>query len=125
MEDRTGSTGDKALLNAIEKPLRRAAEDVSPSIPVVIRAGCPFDYPDGEVVSRDDPGKYAFQVYAETRVVPLDEPRADIEEQWFRGRSDSATPITFLVHLPAWLVNDETALREAFGRLLIADPTRQ
>ncbi len=122
VEDRSRTVGDDRLKSATEASLVKLASAASPALPVKVEAGCPYDYPDGIVVTRDSPAKYTLQIYADASI---DRASGSILEHWFRGNSDFATPITFAIRLPVMLAANNAALEAALAPLVPPEPTRR
>ncbi|MGE3075441.1 MAG: hypothetical protein AB7O30_12505 [Dehalococcoidia bacterium] len=100
-------TGGVAVLDvdALGAMLRAALDPLSP-IPVVVASGCPFDFPEGPIVSHDTVNLFTYQVY----ISDSREPRASILEHWLPPGTDSATPVTFRLDIPSSAIANQAQL---------------
>lgn len=122
-EDRTGAVGDRQLTDALTPLFQDALQTARVTLPLAVSIGCPFDYSAGPILTRMDPSVFVLQLYLEESAATA-EPYTQIAEHWFRGRSDSAAPITLLVFIPPPLLRDLPALRAWLATIVGPDLTQ-
>jgi hypothetical protein len=121
VEPRVSSYTDETLrdlLTPIVVPLIRSS---NPGIPVFTSHGCPYDYAGGPLTTRTDMNIFVLQIYADARVSA---PTAEPVEHWFKGRSDSATPVTLELVLPEPMLHDRGALAGWLQTVVGPEPSR-
>lgn len=106
IEDLSGSSSQGALASQLG-PLLTSVLDPISSIPVIVAEGCPFDFPDGAIVSHESVNLFTYQVYV---TGGLTEPRAEALEHWLPPGTDSGTPVTFRLDIPLSTLADPAML---------------
>lgn len=70
----------------------------------MIAAGCPFDYEDGELITRSSVNIFALQIYAVDDSLALTNRMA---EHWLPPGTHDATPVTHIIEVPVNLFGTE------------------
>jgi hypothetical protein len=118
VEDLSGSFSQGALALQLGPVLTSVLDPVS-SIPVIVAEGCPFDFPEGAIVSHESVNLFTYQVYVSDR---LTEPRAEALEHWLPPGTDSGTPVTFRLEIPLSALADRTRLTSWLQSHLAPEP---
>ncbi|MGE0599672.1 MAG: hypothetical protein AB7J35_11625 [Dehalococcoidia bacterium] len=106
IDDLTGGVAVQDV-DALGAMLRAALDPLSP-VPVVVASGCPFDFPEGPIVSHDTVNLFTYQVY----ISDSQELGASLLENWLPPGTDSATPVTFRLDIPASVISNQVQLSE-------------
>lgn len=116
-----GGPASGEAVSVIEGVLQSILDAEGVALPAVVSTPCPFDYPDGELVTRGDPAVFVLQVYLDG---DLAQPQMRIGEHFFRGLSNAATPVTFVLRLPASLLDQPAELRIWLATFVGPEPTQ-
>lgn len=123
VEDVTGVFGDDRARDRIAAWIESSASAANPGLPVVVEAGCPFDYPSQPLIVRTDPSVYSYQIYIRA---DIPEPLGEILENWLPPGTDGAIPSTLGIMIPSSMVaGDPGALRAALERFIGREPTHK
>lgn len=129
VEDQSGTFGDARARERLAAAIEPLASAANPGLPVLVEAGCPFDYgtpfdySQPPLIVRTDPSVYSFQIYIRTDA-PV--PRTEILENWLPPGTDNAIPSTLGLMLSSSLVaGDPGALRAVLERYIGREPTHK
>lgn len=123
VEDQSGTFGDTRVRDRLAPAIEPLASAANPGLPVVVEAGCPFDYPSRPLIAHTDPSVYSLQIYVRA---DIPEPASEALEHWLPLGTDDAIPSTLGLTLPSSLVaGDQGALRAVLERYIGREPTHK